>query len=205
LKIIKPLYGVPEAGNHWFHTYHQHHLDKLYISESTYDPCLLHTNENGFGIVGLQTDDILFLANQVFADAEELELKQANFLAKEREKLTTIIPIKFNGGQIKLENDSILLTQERQCQNLKLVALKAINLTSSRGEVRQAVTPKDQYVAQRARSVYIATVCQPEAAFDLSFAAQVTNPKEENAKQLNKRLQWQINNLSRGLKFIRLD
>jgi hypothetical protein len=72
---------------------------------------------------------------------------------------------------------------------LRLVALKAINLTSARGEVRQAVTQKDQYVAQRAREAYIAKVCQPEAAFDLSFAAQVVNPKEENAKQLNKRLQ----------------
>lgn len=25
LKVIKPLYGVPEAGNHWFYTYHRHH------------------------------------------------------------------------------------------------------------------------------------------------------------------------------------
>jgi hypothetical protein len=53
---------------------------------------------------------------------------------------------------------------------LRLVALKSISLTSSRGEVRQAVTTKDQYVAQRARGAYIATVCQPKAAFDLSFA-----------------------------------
>ena len=161
------------------------------MQESTYDPCLLYTNKNGFGVVGLQTDDTLFLANDTFAASEDLNLRKASFLAKEREKLTLTTPIKFNGGQIKLENDrSILLTQERQCQNLKLVALKSIDLTSSRGEVRQAVTPKDQYVAQRARGAYIATVCQPEAAFDLSFAAQVMNPKEENVKQLNKRIKW---------------
>jgi len=35
--------------------------------------------------------------------------------------------------------------------------------------------------------------------------AQVVNPKEEYAKQLNKRLQWQIDNPSRGLRFVRLD
>ena len=98
MKIIKPLYGVLEAGNHWFHIYHQHYLNKLHISESTYDPCLLHTNENGFGVVGLQTDDTFFLANQVFTNAEELELKQTNFSAKKREKLTITTPIKFNGG-----------------------------------------------------------------------------------------------------------
>lgn len=66
---------------------------------------------------------------------------------------------------------------------------KPIDLVSSRGQIRKAVTPKDQYVAQRTRGAYIATVSQPEAAFDLSFAAQVINPKEEDAKTLNKRLQ----------------
>jgi hypothetical protein len=51
----------------------------------------------------------------------------------------------------------------------------------------------------------MATVCQPDAAFDLSFAAQVINSKEEHVKHLNKRLQWQINNPLRGLHFIQLD
>ena len=68
-----------------------------------------------------------------------------------------------------------------------------------------AVTPKDQYIAQRARGAYIATVSQPEAAFDLSFTAQVVNPKENDAKALNKRLQWRIVYFDRGLRFIRLD
>jgi len=177
------------------------------MTESTFDPCLLysHDHDTGFGVVGLQTDDTLFLGDNAFATAEEVKLREAGFLAKEREKLTPTTPIKFNGGQIKLEDGVIILTQERQCQNLKLVALKEINITSSRGEVRQAVTPKDQYVAQRARGAYIATVCQPEASFDLSFAAQVVNPKEEDAKKLNKRLQWQIDNQSRGLRFVPLD
>jgi hypothetical protein len=205
LKVIKPLYGVPEAGNHWFNTYHRHHIEELRMDQSTYDPCLLYTNRNGFGVVGLQTDDTLFLADETFAKSEETKLREANFLAKEREELTRTTPIKFNGGHIKQEKDSITLTQERQCQNLKLVTTKVIDLTSSRGEIRKAVAPKDQYIAQRARGAYIATVCQPEAAFDLSFAAQVINPNEEHAKQLNKRLQWQIDNPSRGLRFVQLD
>jgi hypothetical protein len=114
------------------------------MKESTYDSCLLYTNENGFGVVGLQTDDTLVLANKSFAEAEESELNKANFLVKDREQLTFTTPIKFNSGQIKLKNDSLIcLTQERQCQHLRLVALKAINLTSSREEVRQVVTLKD--------------------------------------------------------------
>jgi hypothetical protein len=81
------------------------------MKESTYDSCLLYTNENGFGVVSLQTNDTLVLADKSFVKAEESELNKANFLAKDREQLTFITLIKFNGGQIKLKNDgSICLT-----------------------------------------------------------------------------------------------
>ncbi len=60
-------------------------------------------------------------------------------------------------------------------------------------------------MAQCARGAYIATVCQLEATFDLSFVAQVTNPEPTNIKLLNKRVQWQIDNLTRGLTFVLLD
>jgi hypothetical protein len=202
---VKPLYGVPEAGNHWFKTYHQHHVRKLKMEQSTYDPCLLYTLSNGLGIVGLQTDDTLFLADQTFADAEEAELQEAKFLAKPREQLTEQTPVKFNGGLITQKGNLIKLTQERQAQNLKLVTAKPTDLTSSRGETRKTVNTKDQYVAQRARGAYIATVCQPESSYDLSFAAQVTDPQEADVKQLNKRIQWQIDNSTRGLTFVPLD
>jgi hypothetical protein len=159
LRVVKPLYGVPEAGNHWFKTYHQHHVRKLKMDQSTYDPCLLYTLSNGLGIVGLQTDDTLFLADQSFADAEEAELQEAKFLAKPREQLTEQTPIKFNGGLITQKGNLIKLTQERQAQNLKLVTARPTDLTSTRGETRKTVNTKDQYVAQRARGAYIATVC----------------------------------------------
>ena len=208
LKVIKPLYGVPEAGAHWFNTYHTHHLEKLSMSESTYDSCLLWANSSttGFGVVGLQIDDTLILADDIFAAAEAEQLKEAKLLAKDREKLTAATPIKFNGGYIRQEADSILLNQERQCKSLRLVTSETpIDLVSSRGQIRTAVTPKDQYIAQRARGAYIATVSQPETTFDLSFAAQVVNPRENDAKALNKRLQWQIDHFDRGLRFVRLD
>ena len=119
--------------------------------------------------------------------------------------LTISTLIKFNGGYIKRQDNTTFLTQEKLCRQLRLVTLKPADLISSRGIVRKCVTPKDQYIAQRARGAYIATMCQPEAASDLSFAAQVVDPKEEDAKMLNKRLQWQIDHSDRGLQFVRLD
>jgi hypothetical protein len=207
LKVVRPLYGIPEAGNHWFKTYHNHHIKELNMSQSTYDPCLLYLNNpTNFGIVGLQTDDTLLLANLAFAASEQEKIKKAKFPTKEREQLTPEHPIKFNGGIIRQQDHMITLTQERQCQNLTLVNIKeAITTTSSRGTIRTALTLKDQYIAQRARGAYIASVCQPEASFDLSYAAQVTNPDEKDVKLLNKRIQWQIENSTRGLSFVKLD
>jgi len=175
----------------------------LQIDQSTYDLCLLQSNDP-FGVVGLQTDDTLFLADEQFAAREQSQLHEAKFMAKERETLTLENPLKFNGGLIQLLQDgSITLTQKRQAENLSEVSTKSA--TSNGTRATKTLTPKEQYIAQRARGAYIASVCQPESSFDLSFSAQAINPTEEDVKSLNKRLNWQINNPMRGLKFVRLD
>ena len=55
LKVIKPLYGVPEAGAYWYKTYHAHHIQNLTMLKSLYDSCLLWVSSPsmGFGVVGL--------------------------------------------------------------------------------------------------------------------------------------------------------
>ena len=64
---------------------------------------------------------------------------------------------------------------------------------------------KQRYVEQRARGAYIASICQSEAVFDLSFAAQLQDPTQDDVTALNKRLQWQLDHLDRGLTYISLD
>ena len=58
---------------------------------------------------------------------------------------------------------------------------------------------------QRVRGAYIATICQPEASFDLSIAAQHQDPSDDDVTALNKRLKWQIEHIDRGLNYIALD
>ena len=41
--------------------------------------------------------------------------------------------------------------------------------------------------------------------YDLSIAAQATELTEKDVKALNKRIQWQIKNSTRGLRFIDLE
>jgi len=196
LRIVKPLYGIPEAGTHWFNTYHRHHREKLHMQVSTFDPCLLYTDnpELGlFGVVGLQTDDTLFVANKPFAALEADKLDEAGILAKPRDVLSVSNELHFNGGRQRLEKDGIAFTQKGQADKLALIDIADPDFAK-------------EYVQQRARGAYISSTCQPEAAFDLSIAAQHSKePTPTDAQTLNTRLKWQMDHRDRGLRFCRLD
>jgi hypothetical protein len=143
------------------------------------------------------------LKDERFAELEESELKKAKLMFKKRKMLIIFTSIKFNDEIISLikseftsknsyslNSYNLSLTQSKQFDQIQLINLStSIDLISSRGQIRKMVTPKDQYVAQRPREAYIATMIQSKAAFDLFLAAQVTNSKEEDTKRLNKRLQ----------------
>ena len=196
LRMLGPLYGIPESGLYWFVTYVKHHKVNLGMEASTYDPCLLFTNSDpaAFGIVGIQTDDTLILATEAFLSKEDKELRKAKLLAKPQELLTPENALQFNGCTLEYDKAGagLTLTQKGQGKRLQEV-------DSSSPDYQQA------YLEQRARGAYIASICQPEAAFDCSVAAQHQNPGEAEVKALNKRLRWQMNNLQRGLHYIPLD
>ena len=82
--VVKPLYGIAEAGAYWWSTYSKHHTKAFNMETSTFDPCLLITKKDtpgGVGIVGMQTDDTLGLSDREFADKETKELR---FTAKDK-------------------------------------------------------------------------------------------------------------------------
>ena len=51
--VLKPLYNIAEADTHWWATYSRHHKEKLGMVSSTYDPCLLITDNGPLSIVGM--------------------------------------------------------------------------------------------------------------------------------------------------------
>ncbi|EAQ83592.1 hypothetical protein CHGG_09996 [Chaetomium globosum CBS 148.51] len=195
MRVIKPLYGLAEAGTYWWVTYHNHHLKRLQMATSTYDPCLLISSPENpeFACVGMQTDDTLGLSTEAFSQRENDQLKEASFSAKDKQFLTTAEPLVFNGGIVTLnKNGSITLRQKGQAQKLQLIDANAPDA-------------KQQYVQQRARGAYIASICQPEACFDLSSAAQHQEPTPDDIKTLNRRIQWQMDSQDRGLTFLPLN
>ncbi|KAI0994902.1 hypothetical protein K3495_g13278 [Podosphaera aphanis] len=192
LKVLLPLYGVPEAGTHWFRTYLNHHIVKLDLIQSSYDQCLLFNSD---AIVGLQTHDTLIACNNNFKSKESEELKKANFAAKDLEELSCNNPFTFNGAQSSKSNLSIYVSQKDQIK--KLAQVKGLN--------------QNEYISQRARGAYISSVCQPQVALGLSHAAchdpntaQATRPSGVDFDRLNKCLQWQLENPSKGLNFVQL-
>ena len=192
-RVARPLYGLAESGAHWFNTYHKHHVDKLNMATSTFNPCLLfEKSQPTNGIIGMQTDDTLILATQQLANREEAELV---FISKPRQELTINSPIFFNGAVVSLELDgSLMFKQPRQVSKIQLVNTTTLETTTQ------------NYIAQRARGAYIATVSQPESAFGFSVAAQISGtPSDDQVKFLNKQLTWQLDHPDRGLRFVPLD
>lgn len=196
MRVVKPLYGIAEAGTHWFKTYSDHHKIKLEMVTSTFDPCLLISSTNeAFGIVGMQTDDTLILANDLFSNQEEMELQAAKLIAKHKQELTTENELQFNGCILTLkENKTLQLRQKGQAKKLLPIDITV-----------EIATIKSDYIKQRARAAYISSICQPETAFHLSIAAQLQLPTVEDAKSLNTCIDWMIKNQDRGLDYIPLD
>jgi hypothetical protein len=218
MEVVKPLYGIAEAGTHWWATYNNHHRKNLQMETSSFDPCLLISipGSTSIGIVGMQTDDTIGLSDDGFDQDEDKELQKAAFVAKPKQRLSTEQPLIFNGGIISLidtkatSQSTERLATNTSCpiQNSHLGCLslrqkdqgKAIQLVDS-----QKADYRQQYAEQRARGAYIASICQPEACFDLSVAAQNQEPDAAAVKALNRRLLWQKQSLSRGLIFRPLD
>ncbi len=212
LKMIKSLYDVSKADNHWFKTYHDHHIDKLDMIQLTYDSCLLYIIDYiCIDIVSMQTDDTLILANQSFAVVQEEAIHSAKLMIKTREQLILNNSLKFNDIRIErldsIDQRIIYYRQETHIQDIQLIQLIESIITNARNKMRIKLILRKQYVTQRAREAYLTFICQFEASFDLSHAAQSTDSTfcSNDVIVLNKRLQWQINNQTKKLQYVKMN
>jgi hypothetical protein len=137
---------------------------------------LITTKKEAFGVVGIQTNNTLFLASNKFAALKDSELQKAQLTAKPRDKLSVKSNLILNKCVVTIEPDgTIYLTQKDQGKKIQPVNNKGNDL-------------QQEYLKQRAYGVYIALIYQPKALFDLSIAAQHQNLITANICTLNKRL-----------------
>ncbi len=142
----------------------------------------------------MQTDDILTLVDQSFAVVEKEAIHSTKIMIKTRKQLTFINFLKFNDTRIERfesnEIDIIYFRQETHIQDIQLINLiESIIIISVRDKVKTMLISRDQYIVQRAREIYLTFICQSEASFDLSHAAQSTEISSDDINVLNKRLQ----------------
>jgi L-fucose mutarotase/ribose pyranase (RbsD/FucU family) len=140
-------------------------------------------------IVDMQIDDTLIFVDANFAAAEEKTIINAEIMTKSRNCLDSNFSLKFNDTIIERQKNDIYLRQISQSDHLQLIQSVDIAITSSRDKIRLALISKEQYVTQRARNAYVASICQSKASFDLFLAAQSIEVSSENITTLNKRLQ----------------
>ena len=152
------------------------------------------------------------LASEEFAVNEKNAIAKTKFLTKSRSCLTTTKTIKFNELKIELHpsnNESshayITLRQETHVGEISLIKRSCISFISTRNVVRENLTTKNQYIAQKTKDAYLTSLCQFEASFDFSHAVQAINISENDVTSLNKKLQWQMKNKTRNLKYVHFD
>jgi predicted nucleic acid-binding protein len=111
--VLKPLYKIAKAGTYWWAIYSKHYKEKLLITTFIFNLCfLITTTGTPFGIISMQTDDIIILRDNQFSAFKEDELIKANLIAKLKKKLNLTTPLLFNGCILSLNKDSIDLCQK---------------------------------------------------------------------------------------------
>jgi hypothetical protein len=140
----------------------------------------------------MQIDDILILADQSFAVVEKEAIHSVKIMTKTCEQLTFINFLKFNDTRIERidSNEVIYFRQKTHIQDIQLInSTEFTIITSARDKIRAMLTFTNQYIAQRTCETYLASICQSEASFDLSHAAQFIEMTSDDINVLNKRLQ----------------
>jgi hypothetical protein len=111
-------------------------------------------------------------------------------MTKTREQLTLENSLKFNDTRIERidSNEAIYFRQETHIQDIQLIQSIDIIIINARDKMRIKLIIREQYVTQRARDAYLTSICQFEASFDLSHAAQFIEMSSDDVNVLNKRL-----------------
>ncbi len=121
-------------------------------------------------IVDMQIDNTLILIDANFAIAEKKTIINVKIMIKSRNCFDSNFSLKFNDTIIERQENDIYFRQSSQSDHLQLIQNVDIANTSSKNKIKLALISKEQYVTQRARNAYVASICQSKTSFDLFFA-----------------------------------
>jgi len=196
LKVIRPLYGMPESPIHWFKTYSDYHRDKLGMTPSSIDPCLLHHGDGDSltGIIGLQVDDTIFAGSSSFLKHEE---KYSSEFPNKGKHHVTQEKVRFNGVDLTYVAGNIVMEQAEYITNCaKVKWSEQIDF--------------EKFRSLRAKYAYAAFSSVPETLVYVAILAQFTERRfaeeSEEATRLLRKMQRMMHTDSSkgGLKFVHI-
>jgi hypothetical protein len=191
LKLIKPLYGLSDSGDHWARTLNEHHKRDLGMTQSGIDGSLFfkQLGSNLIGLSATYVDDTLRAGTPRFV--KDAELTGQIFDSK----LPTKHQIKFAGLDITSNtSESNAISQQKY--------IERINALPDNAEF-------DEYRSLRARLAWV-TQTRPDISCNVAFAAQVTkdifNTNPSNyIKDLNQIIKYLQRTKDIYLKYPKLD
>lgn len=192
LQVVKPLYGIPESGLHWYLTYLSHHLDTLHMKRTRADPCMMirRTDSNLDGFILLQVDDSLGFGSTQFLDEEQTA--SARFRCKPRTAIATK-PITFNG--INISRTTFDQTKHKY----------SINQTDKINKLSIVNDQKD-FTSHRALAQYIGVNARPDVCAPVQLVAPGSTPTTDEEYKLFKRTVKHLKATStQGLHYVPLD
>lgn len=188
LLVEKPLYGIPEAGLHWFATYHGHHLDDLKMEESVADRCLLFRRKDSCleAVTVLQVDDSAGHGNESFMNEEEQGSK--TFTCKPRKFISTGQSASFNGCVISKTENGYTMTQPDKLMRM------------------QDPVSQSEAISTRAALQYVAGCTRPDLCSSTQLlSSDVQNCDEKTIEKLCKITKRARETSEIGLNFVELD
>lgn len=104
LQVLKPLYGIPQSGLHWYLAYVEHHLEHFGMERIRADPCIIirRCNDKIEGFRVRQVDGSLGVGTMDCLNDEEEH--SHNLKWKQRKQITPHgMDQTFNGKKIRLQ------------------------------------------------------------------------------------------------------
>ena len=199
IKVVKPLYGIPESGLHWYLTYLTHHLDTLRMTRTRSDPCILirRTKDGALdGLILLQVDDSLGLGSDTFMQEEEQASKA--FRCKPRTPISEE-ETGFNGISIKSKT-------ETQTSNTETMRGYTITQCDKIRKLDDKIEGEKQFISQRALAQYIGVNVRPDICAPVQLITPGNAPPSNNDyKSLMKTIKFLKATTSQGLNYVPID
>lgn len=198
LKVLRPLYGMPESPIHWYKTYLDHHREELKMSQASLDPCLLYKHDasgNLAGVIGLQVDDTVFAGTKEFISEENVA--SLRFPNKGKETATEK-ELRFNGIDVSFTQGKLIARQNKYISKVERVK-------------KNHLPTFEEFRSARAKYAYAAYSTMPDILIFVAQLSQVTQTVYDNNKKKYVKVLMSLEKALtggpslHGLRFVKLD